>query len=149
MSADREHGGDGQATRTTLPAKSLAALGLAGMMAMGLLCWSAPHAAALTITNREAVEARLTIITGALRDSHAIAPGRVLKDVCPRGCIVRLADQSEWELSGTEVVSLEGSVVYYDGEEADPNAKAQQPNAASPQQRQPAPRRNPGGRAPL
>ena len=144
-----EHGRARRAPGSALTCRSQARLTIGSALALGLLVWSAPHAAALTITNRDAAEARLTIIAGALRDTHTLAPGAVLKDVCVRGCIVRLADQSEWELSGSEVISLEGGVVYYDGEEADRGTATQGANPAPSQQRQPLPRRAPGGRAPL
>lgn len=103
----------------------LAGVSLAGLLTTGL----APYAVALTLFNREAEAVRVTVIKGADRTIHTVAAGATLGDVCARGCILKLDDGSEWILDGSERVSIEGNLVYYDGPER-PEAPA--PSVAPP-----------------
>ncbi len=89
-------------------------------LALCLMIGSAPDAAALALFNRDAVAARVTVIRGADRTTHTVAPGATITDICARGCILKLEDGSEWLLDGSERVSIERSLVYYDGPERPP-----------------------------
>lgn len=124
---------------------------------------------AATMTNRDAVERKVTLSTDAVKSEHVMKPQGVLRDVCPRGCIVRLdanADENEdYELDGAEVVFIEDGVLYYDeaasaaeaarlneagkgegGEKAPASAPATAPSASPPSGKTLPP--NGGGAAP-
>jgi hypothetical protein len=75
-------------------------------------------AAAATITNRGDKEVKLKITEGASRQDVVIPAGKVLEQVCQKGCIIRLNDSAndEYELEGSEKVSVEGGFLYYDSD---------------------------------
>lgn len=85
----------------------------AGMIA-ALLMTSA--ASAVTVTNRDVKEIKLRIIEGDARQEQVLPPGKVLEGVCQKGCIIRLndSDNDEYELEGSETVSVEEGFLYYD-----------------------------------
>jgi hypothetical protein len=85
----------------------------AGMIAALLLTSTAE---AVTITNRDDKEVKLTIIEGDARQDQTLSSGKVLDGVCQKGCIVRLndSDNDEYELEGSEAVSVEEGFLYYD-----------------------------------
>lgn len=100
---------------------------LAGSFA--LICLAA-SAEAITVTNRDDKEYKLTVIEGDVKKDLTLAPASVQENICMKGCIVRLNDSEndEYELEGTEVVSIEDGYLYYDG----PETPADQPPAAAP-----------------
>lgn len=77
-------------------------------------------ASAVTITNRGDKETKVSIIEGTARQDQILATGKVLDGVCQKGCIIRLNDSEndEYELEGSEVVSVEEGFLYYDGPDA-------------------------------
>jgi hypothetical protein len=93
---------------------------------------------AASITNRDDQEQKLTIIEGEAMTEHTLKPGQVLDNVCMKGCIIRLNgnEDDEYEVEGTDVVSMEEGFLYYDGPD-----EPQQPSGPST----PIP---PGGLAP-
>ncbi len=106
------------------------------VLAIGLAGASA--SAAVSITNRDDKEHKLTIIEedGKTKADHVLKGSGVLENVCKAGCVVRLNDseEDEYELEGTEVVSIEDGYLYYDG----PDAPAEnQPAAPAPAPGQP------------
>jgi hypothetical protein len=76
-------------------------------------------ASAATITNRGDKEVKLTITEGSSRRDEVLATGKVIDGVCQKGCIIRLNDNAndEYELEGSESVSVEGGFLYYDSRE--------------------------------
>lgn len=80
---------------------------------------SAGAADAISITNRDDKEQKLTVIEGEAKKDYALAAAGVLENICMSGCVVRLNDSEndEYELEGTEVVSIEDGYLYYDGPE--------------------------------
>ena len=74
-------------------------------------------AGAITVTNRDDKDHKLTIIEGEVKKDHTLKAAAVLENLCTKGCIVRLNDSEndEYELEGTEVVSIEDGYLYYDG----------------------------------
>jgi hypothetical protein len=74
------------------------------------------YAAAVTITNRDSKDYKVTIIEGEKSQDHTLKPAGVLQNICAKGCVVRLNDSEndEYELEGTEVVSIEEGYLYYD-----------------------------------
>ena len=87
-------------------------------------------AAAISLTNRDAREHKISVAEANAKSDHVLKPGDVLASVCLKGCIVRLNDSEndEYELEGDEVVSIEDGYLYYDGPEA-PAANAPAPVA--------------------
>jgi hypothetical protein len=73
-------------------------------------------ASAATITNRSDKDVKLTITEGSSRQDEVLPTGKVIDGVCRKGCIIRLNDNSkdEYELQGSEGVSVEGGFLYYD-----------------------------------
>jgi hypothetical protein len=92
--------------------------------AIGLSFLAAAPSQAATVTNRDAKDYKLTVLEGDKSQSHTLKPSSVLQDVCPKGCIVRLNDSEndEYELEGTEIVSIEDGYLYYDVPDAVPGA---------------------------
>ena len=90
----------------------------AGMIA-ALLMTSA--ATAVTVTNRDDKDVKVTIIEGEARQDNVLGAGKVVDGVCQKGCIIRLNDSAgdEYELEGSEVVSIDAGFLYYDGSEVD------------------------------
>ncbi|HMN36512.1 MAG TPA: hypothetical protein PKD49_02205 [Hyphomicrobium sp.] len=83
-------------------------------MIAALLTTSA--AQAVSITNRDDGQIKITIIEGDARQDQVIQPGKVIEGVCQKGCIIRLndSDNDEYELEGSEAVSVEEGFLYYD-----------------------------------
>ena len=97
---------------------------VAGLVATAL---SAAHAfAVVSITNRDDKDHKLTIVEGETRTEHVLKPTQVLEGICAKGCVIRLNDseKDEYELKGSEVVSIEDGYLYYDGPPASAVPKA-------------------------
>ena len=90
-----------------------AALVLSGAAA----AFCADVAAAVTLTNRDDRDHKITIVKGASSQEHTVAPAAGLDGSCPNGCVIRLNDSEddEYELEGNEIVSIEEGYLYYDG----------------------------------
>lgn len=75
---------------------------------------------AVTITNRDEKETKVSIIEGAATQDYVLDAGKGVVGVCQQGCIIRLndSDSDEYELEGSEVVSIDEGFLYYDGSEA-------------------------------
>ena len=89
-------------------------------------------AAAVSLTNRDDRDHKVTIIEDDKKQDHTLGPSAVLDGVCHKGCIIRLndSDNDEYELEGTEVVSIEEGYLYYDGPEASFEASPGEPGTA-------------------
>ncbi|SFV28645.1 hypothetical protein [Hyphomicrobium facile] len=76
-------------------------------------------ASAATITNRGDKEVKLTITQGSSRQDEILPIGKVIDGVCQKSCIIRLNDSvnAEYELEGSESVSVEEGFLYYDSPE--------------------------------
>lgn len=83
--------------------------------------------AAVTITNRDDKEHKLTVIEddGAKKTDHVLKANQILENLCAKGCIIRLNDseEDEYELEGNEAVSIEEGYLYYDTPEAPAEAQ--------------------------
>ncbi len=84
---------------------------------------------ALTVTNRDDKDHKLTVIEGELKKDHVLKAAGVLENLCVKGCVVRLNDSEnyEYELDGTEVVSIEDGYLYYDEQPEAPPGVAPKP----------------------
>jgi hypothetical protein len=85
---------------------------LAGLVA-------ATGANAVSVTNRDKSDHKLTIVEGEQKQDHVLKPTGVLDGVCLKGCVIRLNDSvdDEYDLEGPEIVSIEDGYLYYDGPE--------------------------------
>jgi len=82
---------------------------------------------ASSITNRDEKDWKVTIIEGTTTKEHVLAPSAALEGICQKGCVVRLNDneKDEYELKGSETVSIEDGFLYYDGPPATAVPKAE------------------------
>lgn len=86
---------------------------------LAALLWTST-ADAVSVTNRDDRDVKLTVIEGEAKQDHILKPSQELKEVCQKGCVIRLNDSEsdEYELEGPEVVSIEEGYLYYDGPDA-------------------------------
>ena len=113
-----------------------------GLVLVSILSITAP-AQAVSVTNRDDKDHKLTIVEGDAKQDHLLKPTGVLDAVCLKGCVMRLgeSENDEYELEGTEVVSIEDGYLYFDGPEVKPEpALGQKPE---PPPVQSAPSANP------
>lgn len=98
------------------------------------LLWTST-AEAVSVTNRDDKDFKITVIEGDAKQDHVLKPAQVLEGVCQKGCVIRLNDSEndEYELEGSEVVSIEEGYLYYDG----PDAPAEPQGGAAGQPSQP------------
>jgi len=75
---------------------------------------------AVTITNRDGKDVKVTVVDGDGKQDNTLASGKVIEGVCQKGCIIRLNDseKDEYELDGSENVSVEEGFLYFDGQDA-------------------------------
>jgi hypothetical protein len=87
-----------------------------------------------SITNRDDRDHKITIVEGEVTKDHTLKPNDTLKDVCAKGCIIRLndSDDDEYQLEPTDVVSIEDGFLYYDNSEADAAPKPDEPKKDEP-----------------
>jgi hypothetical protein len=83
-----------------------------------LLSTTAAHA--VSITNRDEREHKVTVIEGETRADHVLKPSQILTDVCLKGCTIRMnnSEDDEYRLTASDVVSIEDGTVYYEGPDA-------------------------------
>jgi hypothetical protein len=103
---------------------------------IGLLL-SATAAHAVSITNRDEREHRVTVIEGEAAAEHVLKPSQTMTGICLKGCTIRMNDSEddEYRLTASDVVSIEDGTVYYDA-----------PDASAGPQTPPAPGSKPGNR---
>jgi hypothetical protein len=82
---------------------------------VGLLL-SSTAAHAVSITNRDDNDHKVTVIEGETKADHTLKPSQVLAGVCAKGCTIRLNDDEEDEylLAAEDIVSIEDGSLYYD-----------------------------------
>lgn len=90
------------------------------VVSVAAAAFCAEAAAAVSLTNRDDRDYKITIVEGASSQDHTLAPSAVLEGICPKGCVIRLNDSEddEYELEGNEIVSIEEGYLYYDGPDA-------------------------------
>lgn len=81
---------------------------------VALIALSVAHAS--TLTNRDDKDHKVTVIEAKSTKDQQLRPSATLKGICSKGCVIRLDDKddSEYELNGSEVVSIEDGYLYYD-----------------------------------
>ena len=82
-----------------------------------LLLSSSTAAHAVSITNRDERDHKVTVVEGENKTDHVLKPSQALTGICAKGCIIRINDSEddEYQLEADDVVSIEddGSL-YYD-----------------------------------
>jgi hypothetical protein len=111
--------------------RSIALQRLPLMVGLILLQLSGTAAHAASITNRDEVDRKVTIIEGDRTTDHVLQPSQALNDVCAKGCTIRLDDgeDDEYMLEADDVVSIEDGSLYYDRPDA-PAAPAAPPEGS-------------------
>jgi hypothetical protein len=99
------------------------AIGVIGL----LLSTTAAHA--VSITNRDERDHRVTIIEGESRADYMMKPSQTVTDICLKGCTIRMndSDGDEYRLAADDVVTIEDGTVYYEG--PDPSVGSKTPQA--------------------
>jgi hypothetical protein len=90
-------------------------------MAAALALWPA-SGFAITLTNRDSTDQKLTVIEGDKQSERVVKAGEKI-ELCPKSCVIRLTDGEDYEFDGQEIVSLEEGLLFLD----DPDSQA--PNA--------------------
>jgi hypothetical protein len=85
-------------------------------LTIAVFLWS-PHVYASSLTNRDDKDHKVTVIEGKAAKDQVLKPSAALEGICLKGCVVRLNDSEndEYELQGSDVVSIEDGHLYYDG----------------------------------
>lgn len=98
-----------------------AVLALGAGLVLGGLALSAP-ARAITLSNRDSGEHKLTVIEGDKQSERTIKPGEKL-ELCPQSCVIRMPDGEDYEFDGGETVLIEDGLLVLDTAEgqAKPN----------------------------
>jgi hypothetical protein len=99
------------------------AIGVIGL----LLSTTAAHA--VSITNRDERDHRVTIIEGESGADYMMKPSQTVTDICLKGCTIRMndSDGDEYRLAADDVVTIEDGRVYYEG--PDPSVGPKTPQA--------------------
>ena len=89
---------------------------LAGVVGVIGLLLSSTAAHAVSITNRDDQDHKVTIVEGDTKTDHVLKPMQVLNGICAKGCTVHLDDdeEEEYQLESEDVVSIEEGSLYYD-----------------------------------
>lgn len=77
-------------------------------------CSAFSSAFALSVTNRDGIDQKITITEGEKQRDEVIAPSRTLSGVCPAGCVIKLENNEEYEFDGNEIVSIEEGLMFLD-----------------------------------
>ena len=85
-------------------------------VAVMVLLVSGSAVRAASITNRDEVDRKVTIIEADKKADYVLQPSQALNDVCAKGCTIRLDDgeDDEYVLEPGDVVSIEDGSLYYD-----------------------------------
>jgi hypothetical protein len=97
----------------------------------------ATSAGAVSVTNRDGGDHKVTVIEGDTRQDHVVRPGASLEGICTKGCLLRLDDSAEdpYELEGPEITWIEGGELLeeqLDEAAEPPSGEAGQPPQSSP-----------------
>ncbi|MCB1512520.1 MAG: hypothetical protein KDJ36_16595 [Hyphomicrobiaceae bacterium] len=111
--------------KATLAPAAVAALAVLTVCTLGGVT-SGPVSAA-TIANADGKPYTISIIEQSRKRDVRLETGAKLERICIEGCRIRINGDAarEFLLEGTERVSVEDGLVYYDGEVAKPKTGAQ------------------------
>ena len=86
------------------------------LLVAGSLILPPSAASAITLTNHDSTEQKLTVIEGDKQTDLAIKAGEKLQ-LCEKSCVIRMPDGEDYEFDGPEIVSLEEGLLYLDNPE--------------------------------
>lgn len=75
---------------------------------------SGAPAYALSVTNRDGTDQKITITEGEKQRQEVVATMKTLANVCPAGCVIQLQNGEEYEFDGNEIVSIEEGLMFLD-----------------------------------
>ena len=121
---------------------------LAGLGALcGLLC--AGPAEALTISNVDPDAHTITVTVGSDSKQLTVEPEKEVDAACADGCKVKLENGEEYDLKGSEAVSIEDGVIFVDSSpDADDAGRARHRSRRTAGRTMPRRRRRDASRAP-
>jgi len=113
--------------------RSVSLMRLTRLLGVISLLLSTTAAHAVSITNRDEHDHKVTIIEGDKATDHVLKPAQALSDICVKGCTIRLNDEEddEYVLEPDDVVSIEDGSLYYDKPDTPP-APTPAPGSANP-----------------
>ena len=85
-----------------------------------VLLLSSTAVGAVSVTNRDDRDHKITIIEGETKVEHVLKATEVKEGLCPKGCVLRLNDNDdeEYELDAKDVVTIEDGYLYYEDDAA-------------------------------
>ena len=88
-----------------------------GLGVLGIVL--AAPAQALTISNIDDASHTITVKSGGQESELAVGPQATVEASCASGCMLVLANGEQYELQGSEEVSIEGGILFVDAAGAD------------------------------
>ena len=99
------------------PLRLMLSMRFAGLIGTIVLLLGSTAAHAVSITNRDEQDHKVTVIEGDATADHVLKPSQTLNGICAKGCTIRLNDSEddEYLLEANDVVSIEDGSLYYEG----------------------------------
>jgi hypothetical protein len=69
---------------------------------------------ALSVTNRDGTDQKITITEDKKQREETIGPSKTLANFCLAGCVIQLQNGEEYEFDGNEIVSIEEGLMFLD-----------------------------------
>jgi hypothetical protein len=80
------------------------------LLSLGLC---APAAPAMTLTNHDGTERKITIIEGDKLSDRTLKPSEKI-EICQQSCVIKTPDGDEYEFDGPELVLIEDGILVLD-----------------------------------
>src|SRR5262245_43403304 len=98
------------------PLRFMLSMRFAGLVGTIVLLLGSTVAHAVSITNRDDQDHKVTVVEGDAKTDHVLKPSQALNGICAKGCTVHLDDdeEEEYQLEADDVVSIEEGNLYYD-----------------------------------
>ena len=95
-----------------------AALILSAVTLIAAVAMMSVHAHGQVLNNRDDVARSVTIQAKSMRRRFDVEPGAAIRDFCGDGCVIRIDEDEgrDFLIEGNERLSIEGGLVYFDGE---------------------------------
>ncbi len=77
---------------------------------LGAILLMAGSAMAMTVTNRDTADHKVTITAGDAEIEHSLPAGESIEDACESGCVVRLGDEEVEATTEDELVIESGKL---------------------------------------
>jgi len=98
------------------PLRSMLSMCFAGLIGTIVLLSGSAAAHAVSITNRDDQDHKVTVVEGDTKTDYVLKPSQALNGICAKGCTVHLDDdeEEEYQLEADDVVAIEEGNLYYD-----------------------------------